>query len=128
MSDIFHDTIPCEDCAEQRQYLSMKFEVLDCEPDASQPGACVIRYRRKDAAAAGPLAGLQPQLKAKRDGSQVATAGHRRNQPGLRLRCRDDTARQALGASRSDKADRQPDKGGQAAKRCGKRKKFTICQ
>lgn len=64
MSDIFRDTIPCEDCAEQRQYLSMKFEVLDCEPDASQPGACVIRYRRKDAAAAGPLAGLQPQLSA----------------------------------------------------------------
>jgi hypothetical protein len=49
--------VPCDRCAEFRQrFEAAGRRVLGCEPDASAPGLCTLRYELPQTVAAAPAA------------------------------------------------------------------------
>jgi chitosanase len=58
MSNQLSFTVLCEDCDDRKEDLQLRgYEVVDpCAEDKTQPGMCVIRYRRRADAATGAVA------------------------------------------------------------------------
>lgn len=80
MSNELSFTVLCEDCGDRKEDLQQRgYEVAGaCAEDEAQPGMCVIRYRRRAAAAAAGMPAARdatvPALVAESFGEPPATA------------------------------------------------------
>lgn len=75
MSNELSCTVLCEDCDDRKEDLQLRgYEVVGpCAEDKTQPGMCVIRYRRRAAGAAG--ASAVGTVAAREAAAAVAMAG-----------------------------------------------------